>query len=38
LFLNIHIGAEYHINKKVGVFLDLSSGVSTIGLAIHGVK
>jgi len=38
LFLNIHIGAEYHINKKVGVFLDISSGVSTIGLAIHGIK
>ncbi|MEQ1586986.1 MAG: hypothetical protein ABL895_13950 [Cyclobacteriaceae bacterium] len=38
LFLNIHIGAEYHISKKVGVFLDVSSGVSTLGLAFHGIK
>jgi hypothetical protein len=35
LFLDIHIGTEYHINKRLGVFLDLSSGVSTIGFAIH---
>lgn len=35
LFFNLHIGAEYHINDQYGVFLDLSSGVSTIGLAIH---
>lgn len=35
LFLDIHIGAEYHFNSKVGAFLDLSSGVSTIGLAFH---
>ncbi len=36
LFLDIHAGAEYHINSKTGIFLDLSSGVSTIGLALHG--
>jgi hypothetical protein len=35
LFLDIHIGSEYHFNKKLGAFLDLSSGVSTIGLSIH---
>jgi len=35
LFLDIHVGAEYHINERVGLFLDLSSGVSTIGLAIY---
>ncbi len=35
LFLDIHVGTEYHFNNKVGAFLDLSSGVSTIGLAIH---
>lgn len=35
VFLDLHIGAEYHFNKRLGVFLDLSSGVSTIGLAIH---
>ena len=35
LFLDLHAGTEYHVNKKIGVFLDLSTGVSTIGLAIH---
>jgi len=35
LFLDLHIGAEYHVNNRIGLFLDLSSGVSTIGLAIH---
>jgi hypothetical protein len=35
LFLDIHIGTEYHFNNRVGAFLDLSSGVSTIGIAIH---
>lgn len=35
LFLDVHIGAEYHINNRTGVFLDLSSGVSTIGIALH---
>jgi hypothetical protein len=35
LYLDGHIGAEYHMNNKAGLFLDLSSGVSTFGLAIH---
>lgn len=35
LFLDAHIGAEYHINKRTGLFLDLSNGVSTIGIALH---
>jgi len=35
LLLDIHAGAEYHINNRLGIFLDISSGVSTIGLAIH---
>ena len=35
LFLDAHIGAEYHLNHKAGLFLDLSTGVSTIGVAIH---
>ena len=35
LFLDAHIGAEYHMSKRLGFFLDLSSGVSTIGIAIH---
>ena len=35
LFLDLHIGAEYHLSHKVGLFLDLSTGVSTLGLAFH---
>ncbi len=35
LFLDAHIGAEYHMNKNLGLFLDLSTGISTFGLAIH---
>jgi hypothetical protein len=35
LYLDLHIGAEYHINNKLGVFLDLSTGMSTVGIAIH---
>lgn len=38
LFLDFHIGTEYHFNNRIGAFLDLSTGVSTIGLAIHGTK
>jgi hypothetical protein len=38
MYLNLHIGAEYHFNSKIGAFLDLSNGVSTLGLAFHGVK
>ena len=35
LYLDGHIGAEYHIGEKAGLFLDLSSGISTFGLALH---
>ncbi len=35
VFLDIHMGTEYHFNSSLGAFLDLSTGVSTIGLAIH---
>lgn len=35
LFMDVHLGVEYHINDRLGAFLDLSSGVSTIGIAIH---
>jgi len=35
LYLDAHIGAEYHLNDNIGLFLDLSSGVSTIGIGIH---
>lgn len=36
VFLHLHIGAEYHFTKRLGAFLDLSTSVSSIGLAIHG--
>ena len=35
LFLDLHVGAEYLLSNNLGLFLDLSSGVSTLGLAIH---
>jgi hypothetical protein len=35
LFIDFHIGTEYHVSRKIGLFLDLSTGVSTFGLAIH---
>ncbi|MGJ8661781.1 MAG: hypothetical protein ACSHXL_07070 [Bacteroidota bacterium] len=35
LYLDGHIGTEYHINSKLGLYLDLSTGISTFGLAIH---
>jgi hypothetical protein len=35
LYLDFHIGTEYHLNNKVGLQLDLSTGVSTFGLAFH---
>ena len=35
LFGSLHIGTEYHASARVGLFLDLSTGYSTIGLAFH---
>jgi len=35
IYLDLHAGAEYHMSRRVGIYLDLSTGVSTIGLAIH---
>jgi hypothetical protein len=35
LFLDLHIGTEYHVNNRLGLFFDLSTSVSTIGIAIH---
>ena len=34
LFIDIHAGAEYKFGRA-GVFFDLSTGVSTIGLGLH---
>lgn len=35
LYLDGHVGSEFHLNEKIGLFLDLSSGISTFGLAVH---
>ncbi len=35
LYLDVHVGTEYHCTEKLGLFLDLSTGVSTFGLGIH---
>jgi hypothetical protein len=35
LYIDLHIGTEYHFNNKLGMFADLSSGMSTLGLAFH---
>jgi hypothetical protein len=33
-YIDIHAGAEYHLNPKVGLFLDMSTGVSSFGISI----
>lgn len=35
LYLSLHIGSEYHLNQKTGLFLDLSTAISTFGVAVH---
>lgn len=35
IYVDAHAGAEYHVTKKAGLTLDISTGVSTFGLAIH---
>lgn len=35
LILDLHLGTEYHLSNNVGLFLDLSTGVTTLGLAFH---
>lgn len=34
-FMDLHAGTEYHLNNRLGLFLDLSTGVSTFGIAVH---
>jgi len=34
LFLAGHIGTRYHFTPKAGIFLDLSTGLSTFGLSL----
>lgn len=38
LFLDFHLGAEYHVNNRLGIFFEFSTGVSSIGIAIHNTK
>jgi hypothetical protein len=33
LYLDLHLGARFHLSKKVGLFLDISTGISTFGLS-----
>jgi len=35
LYVDVHVGTEYHLTNRLGLYLDLSNGVSTIGLAFH---
>lgn len=35
LYINAHIGSEFHLSKRIGLYLDLSTGLSTFGLAVH---
>ena len=35
LYVDLHVGTKYHFNRNIAAFLDLSTGVSTIGIAIH---
>lgn len=35
MYLDGYLGAEYHLTRKAGIFLDLSTGISTLGLAAH---
>lgn len=35
LILDLHLGAEYHLSNRVGLFLDLSTGVTTLGLSFR---
>jgi len=35
LYADGHIGTEYHLGGNVGLTLDLSTGISTIGIAAH---
>lgn len=34
-YADVHIGTEYHFTGNTGLFLDISTGVSSAGLAIH---
>lgn len=35
VYYELHAGGEYHFKENLGVYLDLSTGLSTVGLAFH---
>ncbi|PBQ32860.1 hypothetical protein CNR22_14120 [Sphingobacteriaceae bacterium] len=35
LYGSMHIGSECHLTERVGIYLDLSTGLSTFGLGFH---
>jgi len=35
LYLDLHVGARVHLSSVVGLFLDLSTGISTFGLSFN---
>jgi hypothetical protein len=35
LYLDGHIGTEFHATERLGIYLDLSTGMSTLGMAFH---
>lgn len=35
VYANLHVGAEYHINKKIGVYADASLGMLLVGVSVH---
>jgi hypothetical protein len=35
LYVDFHVGTEFHVSNSIGLFVDLSTGVSTLGIAIH---
>ena len=35
VFANMHVGSECHVTQKFGIYLDLSSGISTFGMSFH---
>lgn len=35
LYMDLHVGSEYHLSKRIGLHLDVSTGVSTFGISIH---
>jgi len=34
-YVHAHAGAEYHVSRKAGLFVDVSTGVAVVGVSIH---